>query len=72
MLKKVIYEIYKVRGKKLYQALGDKNYYLLHEFLMKRKTLYRRRMSAFRKYADMLDLPVGFIIRIIKLGELDP
>lgn len=70
MLKKVIFEILKIRGiDKPYRIFGEK--YCNFLTFLNGKNIHNKHLSVIKRYAEILDIPVYFIVRIIKLELID-
>ena len=71
---KILNELYKVRGKKsLYSGLPHKDYDSVRHFIKKvtTRTLKSRPISIYRRMAGLLDVPLSFLVSIIRIERND-
>ena len=71
MLEKVIKEILKIRGiEHPYTYFGFDTYNEMTMFLKNKHNSWRH-LSAVKRYAEILDLPIKFLVAIMRLEAID-
>ena len=64
----IVKRIYEMRGKNVIEEIGKKNW--RNFYFCYCKSRYSRKLSALKKYATMLDLPIDFLLSIAKIEEV--
>lgn len=65
----IIKEIYRLRGKDVVKEIGEQNWKNFTSCYY--RNMKDRNLSTYKKYAEMLDLPVSFLISISKYLEVN-
>ena len=65
----IIKRIFEIRGKNVIQEIGEDNWKAFQSCYY--RDVENRNLSVLKKYAEMLDLPVGFLISISKYGGIE-
>ena len=64
----IIKEIYKLRGKNVIQEVGERNWKSFYSCFC--RDVENKQLSALKKYAEMFDVPIDFLISISKYEEV--
>ena len=64
----IIKRIFEMRGKNVIEEIGKKNWHAFYWCYCKNR--YSRRLSALKKYSQMLDLPIEFLLSVAKYEEV--